>query len=312
MTFLLGREGSSWMDLGIPLSVELKKDEDAPADSLSVSFPYSGEVPPFSQLRMYMDNAAAFDGIVDEQVLSIGASGRTLTLEARSRAALLLDNEALPQQYQRPSLPLLFQRHALPYGFSRAIGPQTVYSGVLSVTKGMSEWAVLSSFCENYLGVAPRITPQGELDATGREKTLAPLLFSSRGGIPYLSLEERHLPCNRLSEVRVRAQAGGEYAIRLTDGQAIAQGIQRRRYCNAAPFSSRPASFGEAMLRKAREQSYRLTISCPGWVDAQIGQACRVDSPLLPDPGDLLVCSVRYRRNASSHTTSITLRKKEG
>ena len=312
MTFFLGQDNASWIDLGIPFSLELKKEEDAPADSLSVSFPYSGEIPQLPQLHMYKNGSLAFDGIVDEQAVSFGTKGRTLTLECRSRAALLLDNEALPQQYQHPSLPLLFERHALPYGLVRALGPQTVYSGTLSVTKGMSEWAVLFSFCNNYLGVRPRITPQGELDATGMDSPLPPLFFSPTGGIPFLSLEERYLPCHLLSEVRVRAQSGGEYSIRLTDAQAVAQGIRRRRYCNAAPSSSRPASFGEAMLRSAREQSYRLTVVCPGWVDAEIGQPCRVENPFLSVSEELLVCAVRYQRDMSSHTTSIILRKKEG
>lgn len=122
MTFFLGRDSSSWLDLGIPFSVELKKDEDAPADSLSVSFPYAGEVPQLPQLHMYRNGSLVFDGIVDEQAMSFGTNGRTLTLECRSRSALLLDNEALPQQYQHPSLPLLFERARPPLWIGPGFG----------------------------------------------------------------------------------------------------------------------------------------------------------------------------------------------
>src|SRR5699024_3417624 len=89
-----------------------------------------------------MDRAGRvlFAGIVDEQVLSEDGDGITVELSARSRAALLLDNEAQPQIYYMPSLKLLFERHAAPCGFTGYLGRDEVFGGAFTVEKGMSEW----------------------------------------------------------------------------------------------------------------------------------------------------------------------------
>ena len=93
MTFFLGQDNSSWIDLGIPFSVELKKEEDAPADSLSVSFPYSGEIPQLPQLHMYKNGSLAFDGIVDEQAVSFGTKGLGSIFLSRERSSFARKKE---------------------------------------------------------------------------------------------------------------------------------------------------------------------------------------------------------------------------
>lgn len=310
MIFIAGAGRPRKVDLGVPVLVELRKDEDTPVDSLSAAFPLSGLAEEYRTLTVYQGETAIFDGIVDEQRVMADASGRMLRLECRSRAALLLDNEALPQQYVRPSLPLLFGRHAAPYGFTRIRGDSSVFSETFSVAKGMSEWAALSEFCETFLGISPRVTNLGELDVTGTPPK-GVLFFSLTGGIPFCTLEEAFLPCELLSEVWVRADSQGGYNIRVADERALALGIRRRRYCNASPSTARPASHGEAVVRKARGKSYRLILSCPGWVDAQMGQAARVEDPLLGEIRELLVCSLRYRLGREGRTTNVTLRKRE-
>lgn len=308
MIFFAGTGGSQEVELGAPASVELRRDEGAPADSLSAVFPLPEFLDEYLHLTVRQGNSTVFDGLVDEQRITADAGGRLLRLECRSRNALLLDNEALPQQYERPSLPLLFGRHAAPYGFSRAIGDSSVFSGTYTVAKGMSEWAALSGFCEAFLGTTPRITSTGTLDATGTAPD-GVLIFSQNGGIPCYSLEEAFLPCELLSEVWTRAETKGGYDLRAADEKAMARGILRRRYCGAS--ADRPAALGEAMLRNARGRSYRLTLSCPGWVDAQIGQAARVQEPLLSNTGEMQVCALRYREGPRGRNTQITLRKKE-
>lgn len=86
-----------------------------------------------------------------------------LEIAARSMAALLLDNEAIPQTYAYPSLPLLFERHGKPYGFTEWEGEPSGFSVPFTITKGMSEWEVLSLFCSRYL----KVPLQGQRKKTG-------------------------------------------------------------------------------------------------------------------------------------------------
>ena len=115
-------------------------------------------------------------------------SGMTLRLTARSEAALLLDNEALPQTYINPSLKQLFDRHAAPYGFAGMAGNQGAFRGKLTVKKGMSEWQVFEEFCGYFLGTTPRVTYLGILDATGKPSEKQ-VFFSNQGGISYRSFD---------------------------------------------------------------------------------------------------------------------------
>lgn len=310
MIYLAQTPDLRWVELGTPVSAELRRDEDAPADSLSVSFPLFSPSEQYRRLRVFHGDSLIFEGIPDEQRTAVDAAGALLRLEARSLAALLLDNEALPQIYERPSLPLLFRRHAAPYGFLEADGPGESFSTRLTVRKGMSEWAVLASFCGDHLGVTPRITPQGVLDATGLPPP-GTLRFSTQGSTACCTLEEQRLFCKRLSEVWLQTDPGGSYSNRVTDEEAVSLGVRRRRLESAAPSGARPASYGEGLLRRAREQSYRLILLCPGWLDARIGQAALVEHALIGAPGALQVASLRYRIGPQGETTSLTLRKKE-
>lgn len=259
------------LPLGPALSMHLQRSEDAPADSLSLLLPHPGPCGELLGIQIQENGILLFDGIVDEQCASLSSSGCVLRLEARSKAALLLDNEALPQEYERPSLPMLFRRHAQPYGFGRAMGNEKAFPGSLTVSKGMSEWSVLEEFCRTFLHTRLFVDLQGNLDATGSRPAGMLAFGQGAGKIPYLSLEEQRLPCKRISEVLVRPSRQGGYTVRVTDPQAIAFGIRRRRYCNAPPGSGKPASYGGQRIAQARRKGYRVELLCPGRVEAPCG-----------------------------------------
>jgi hypothetical protein len=102
MTFVgIGPNGD--IKLPVPIRIRLDRDADAPADAFEGVFPCSAGFQPITNLKIFDSQGnVCFDGIVDEQENSL--TNKVLTLTARSRAALLLDNEAMPQTYASPSL----------------------------------------------------------------------------------------------------------------------------------------------------------------------------------------------------------------
>ena len=86
------------------LSVSLITEESAPADGLKASFAVSGDVPALRFVEVFSGQERLFCGAVDEQTVLQNKNGTVLTLAARSRAAVLLDNEARPQTYIKPYL----------------------------------------------------------------------------------------------------------------------------------------------------------------------------------------------------------------
>lgn len=296
-----------------PQKVQLSLDRDAPAHSLEARFPlpdFNREegLPEYHSIQIIKDGEVFFRGLIDEQEVAIDSGGVSLQVCARSLAALLLDNEAIPQTYYVPSAKLIYQRHAQPYGFPAFSGRDKAFSAKLQIDKGTSEWEVIESFCRDHLGARPQVTLAGEL-----QMEPAPLenqaLFSNVNGIPYASVSERYLPCKRVSRVLVRSQRLGGYSTLVQDSQAVESGILRRRLLNAVDDPKTPVFRGQQVLQKSREQSYQVELLCPGEWILDLGTRAVVENPVLGALPGLRVDSLSYRLDSSGERTQVTLGK---
>ena len=301
MTFEAYTAAGVRYDLKTPVSVRINRSEDAPADDFTGVFPYEKGWPQLLRLRVAKNGVVIFSGLIDEQTVALehGASVRRLT--ARSRAALLLDNEALPQTYYKPSLKTIFLRHAAPYGFTQYLGEQANQSWELAVAKGMSEWQVIQTFCERFLGVTPRVTREGVLDASGG--TSAGALRFGGAGIPYLSLSRKYRYHALLSEVFVQSRQGGAYAARAADQEAQRLGIVRRRYLGAGA-----ATTAERMLIAARRAAEETTLVCPEGADFEPGMRAAVEDMELGTLSGMTMAKIVYTLDADGELCTVTLR----
>ena len=102
------------LELKNVFKVQISKSLNTPASDLEASFLFNEKIDEIKSIEVYEDNEMIFDGIVDTQSLELDDNGSLFTIEARSKAAILLDNEALPQIYYRPSLFTIFNRHVKP------------------------------------------------------------------------------------------------------------------------------------------------------------------------------------------------------
>lgn len=286
--------------LAAPASAKLVRSEDAPADGFSGVFPLLKNTENLVGLRIYDRNKALwFDGIVDEQKESLGA-GRTLTLIARSRAALLLDNEALPQTYRMPSLQTVFQRHIQPYGFQVYLGDNRVFSEELIISKGMSEWQAAEEFCIRFLRVKPRML--GNIfDASGRS-TQKSVYFDNDGGIRYSSAVIDYRYYKLYSEVMVKSGESNLYAVGARGTEAAALGIRRRRYLSGGQNA-------EAVAAAAARKAFQAEITCPGEFTAEIGTGAVLHDAQLGTLQELAVSQIAYSLNESGEKSTVTLRR---
>lgn len=292
-----GPDGS--VKLPGPIKIRIDRDADAPADGLKGVFPLPERCGMLTELTVKQDNGAVvFSGIVDEQEQNI--TERTLTLAARSRAALLLDNEAMPQNYVNPSLATIFSRHIQPYGFLSYTGDGSTFSGTLSVTKGMSEWSAAASFCSRFLNTAPKIT-DGMFDASGSAPQRE-LLFG-HGGIGFYS----GILCNRFCELYSSLYSldadGGTYSLSSFCTDAEKLGIRRRRLLSG---SADPA----AVMEQAEESAFTAVLDCPGAVTAPLLAPAVISGNLFAEKAEWRVVSSRYLLDAGGEHTRVTLRRK--
>lgn len=292
----------SEVGLPAPVQVHLNQTEEAPADDFSGVFPFDKAFANLTGIRIYAPNGElCFDGITDEQ-RNTCAEKMLSTIHARSRAAILLDNEAAPREYESASLSVIFQNHIQPYGFSEYRGNQAGFSGQLTISKGMSEWQAAALFCKRFLHVTPRIT-NGAFDASGT-RPAGELRFDKRGGIGYSSLVQETKYSQMISEILVpNGPACGQYAI-LRDKEALAAGIRRRRFFSLG--QNAPAQFC-----KARKKAYDVKLVCPGAVPAQLLMAAKVRDSALGTWEGLYVSEIDYTLDSGGEFTRFTLRRME-
>jgi hypothetical protein len=287
--------GSVQFPLPEPVKLVFRADKDAPADRLSAAFVFSPAAGVTGLQIVEKDGSTFFDGIVDEQI----QSGDLLTLSCRSRAALLLDNEALPQEYAAPSLGLIFERHLKPYGFTAFRGNGAVFSSAFSVTKGMSEWQAAEAFCKQFLKVTPRAVGT-VFDASG-EISEVPVRFGGIGGIRYSSLTVRHEWSKAVTEVY--AKTGNTYTLAAEDPDVKALGVVRRR------FLSKADSDAAALLKAAQTKTLELVLDCPGKVPAALSAPAAVCDPALGSFENLAVAGLRQERSSGGEHCIVTLRR---
>ncbi len=287
--------GSVQLPLPEPVKLVFRADEDAPADRLTAAFAFSPAAGVTGLQIVEEDGSTFFDGIVDEQI----QSGGLLTLSCRSRAALLLDNEALPQEYAAPSLGLIFERHVKPYGFTAFRGNGAVFSSAFSVTKGMSEWQAAEAFCNQFLKVMPRVSGT-VFDASGEEPEV-PVRFGGVGGIRYSSLTVRHEWSKAITEVY--AKTGNTYTLAAEDPVVKALGVSRRR------FLSKTDSDAAALLKAAQKKTLELVLDCPGGIPSALSAPAAVCDPALGNLEALAVAGLRQERSSSGEHCIVTLRR---
>ncbi len=292
-------------DLGQPLSARFVQEEDSPADSFSGVFPSAG-FPAFLHCNLYDgDGTLRFGGVVDTQVSSVGAGGVTMELAARSKAALLLDNEAKPQTYLNPSLGELFQNHGAPYGLQKFRGKTARYNWTYVIGKGVSEWEVFWDFCLYCIGIAPKVTPEGVLDVTGTAPE-GTLRFSNTDGVRYTSAAHQRCPRKRLSQLWLQKNLGDGYTGNLQDLSAMRQGVQRTRYVTAANWQ------GRRTLKEARRQSDALVLVCPEPVSGALGMQASLSDPALGDFQNYSVAGLTYLLDGQGERWLVTLRTELG
>ena len=141
------------------LSWRLAYGPGVPCDSFLLTCPWEPGGETFergTEVVLTYQGAACFRGLVDEVEHRISERGGEMELAGRGMAARLLDNEALPAEYQVATTADILRDHVEPYGIQVAeAGDLPPVSG-FSISSGESEWSALYQFARYYGGVSPR------------------------------------------------------------------------------------------------------------------------------------------------------------
>ncbi|MCI8421943.1 MAG: hypothetical protein HFF50_00205 [Lawsonibacter sp.] len=221
-------QGRGWT-LPNPLVWRMEYTAGTPCDSFWLRCPWDpgASARPADWIRFSADQGGerVFTGVVDECQVVQDGSGGTLELSGRGMAALLLDNEALGQDYVTATQADILRDHVTPYGIVTAPGAALPPVARFSTATGSSEWSVVYDYARFYGGVAPRFDRLGRLVLTGwsdsRERVVDNSSFVTR-----MALRTRRYGV--LSQVLVRDRYSGQ--VQTVDNAAfLASGGRARR-----------------------------------------------------------------------------------
>ena len=203
-----------------------------------------------------------FTGVVDEYAVLCGKDGLYLELSGRGMAALLLDNEVLPAEYQRATRADIVARHVSPYGVEAVGGEGLPAVAGFSVASGESEWSVVRRFACYYGGVVPRFDRMGRLVLDPPRDGREVLVGDADPVTGWEYREERHGVLSQVA-VRRRTARGTQWA---SNPGFLAQGGCARRIVTV-PNTTGSAAMrytADYQLRAARRERVRMRLTVAG------------------------------------------------
>ncbi len=256
-----------------PLSMSIVSSEDAPADSLNAVFAVSGRIPEISSVKVLSGTETVFFGYVDEQTETKTKGGVLLEIKARSLEAVLLDNEALPQTYCMPTLKILFERHFKPLGFAGIDGGDRPFPGDMVISKGMSEWQVLSSYCEEFCKTKPHIRSDFVIE-TGENREADTIFLGANS--PAVKISRTIRRSALISDIYARTYAGGGYEMHFANETAKKHKLNRRRYFNSADSKHRSVLYADDIIKGTNRKYESYNIDLSGILVCRVGDKLKL------------------------------------
>lgn len=291
------------------LTAVIESDTNVPADSLTVTFPYSSEISKNADyISAYLDNKLVFTGQIDEIITIKKADGVINKLTARSMASFLLDNEAEALTYINPSAGFIFERHLKPLGITEYEADDIPFYGALKIDKGMTHWQVLYNFCKNRYGVMPRISGDGKAYFKGADNTAVVTFGEEKDDIHYLSLRENNKRFKLISEVKLKLNEFGTYSGVIRNTNDESNSINRVRYVNLISDNN-TIETADKIINQSNLDSYTIELECLGCQIGVIGSKAEIYDNLLGEMKNLKIISVRYTLDSNGEKTTVTMGK---
>ena len=263
-----------------PLSLQLTRSVDSPADSLQLLVAAQQPIGQLATLTIQLDGQLLFSGFIDTQMVSRTAQGFCMRISARSRGALLLDNEAIPRQYAQIRLSELFDIVAKPYGFTTWYGPGNPIMPLVNIRKGMSEWEALCTFCKLRLGITPFIDLHeriiiSQLPPLGVHR----LSNTDRSQLPFSQIQLAYNRCEVISRIFLRDE-NDQYTSSVQNPQANDLGIIRRRMViPSGEFAARPIADAQSLIRQSMLRHQVVTVVLNRLHQCELGDLVEIDDP---------------------------------
>lgn len=292
---------------------EMEYGIGTPCDSFTLRCPWSMGQEVWSEgwTEFYaeQDGKRVFTGLVDEWEIAQNRQGCYLELSGRGMAALLLDNEALGQDYQLAAPADILRDHVAVYGIEVVGGGELSPVAGFRVDTGSSEWTVLEEFLRRSGGKLPRFDVFGRLVLSGWEDDTRLIIGADT---PITQLVRRDRRYGVLSEVLVRDRySGAVRSVELED--FVSLGGRARRVLTMPGHADTAAmeQAGREQLRRAARGWQELEVTLPVPFAAMPGQLVELNRGNFDFNGTYRVAAAAAGMDEDGSWSRLTLRKPE-
>ncbi len=307
--FVTDAAGASW-ELPPAQRWELEYGIGTPCDSFVLRCPWDMGLgaEQKSWVGFYAEHGEerVFTGLVDECEVVLDSRGCALELSGRGMAALLLDNEALGQDYQLATLRDILRDHVTPYGIETAGLPDLPHVSRFRVDTGSSEWTALEGFLRACGGPTPRFDTRGRLVLGAWEDTDCLHIGTDT---PVTRLCRRDRRYGVLSEILVRDRYSGQ--VRSVKNQGFCDLGGRARRVMTMPGRASAGEMtraGQEQLDRASRERQELEVTLPTPFAAMPGQLVSVERYGFDHNGVYRTAKSAVGGDESGYWTRLTLR----
>lgn len=283
----------------VPLSVNIKLDLYVPAHSAVVILPYR-KMESCAFVEIYDGDSLVFKGVVDDEIVIFNSFGKFLQYNLRSLMALLIDSEAQPCEFVRPTGDYLAKRFLNPLGIPHNADNTVCTENIIS-EKGMSEYAVLRKYCMNVNGCLPFISADGRFDFKGGFSG-EEILFNKKL-TPFTSWQRKHSRCGYISAVNMKHDGRG-YISKAENPLTDNLNICRERYLDVSFGSAFNQNTADLILKNSNKNTLSAGIVCTGRVTDCLGTAARIDEEEFAEDV-FTVFRIEYTYNSKKEDTEL-------
>lgn len=280
-----------------PLSLTIDMSLTIPCDSATVVLPYKNYADG-AEIKIYNETDLIFVGVIDEEISIFNTTGNYKKYVARSKMALLLDNQACPTELNNVTRTYLGNKYLKDFSIDFDKGEE-VYTGKITVDNGMTVYDIFAEYCDKVFSSLPRMTPKGKLifySNIDSEITLS--------NLSYTSLTENKKRCEKISKVSLMTNSRF-YDYVIENKETKGTSICRERFLDASAGKNIYPANGENLIENSNLNSYEVQVTCPYNLTYCLGYKCKVESIAEK----LQVAEIEYSYNSKGEETKLILRR---
>ena len=285
------------------ISYELSSEVGAACDGLRINFVSEDFPKELVSAKAFIGEKLVFNGFCDNQKTVRDESGLRCFVFARSSAALLVDNEAPPCEYNCPSARQLWYSNARELGFECGL-PELYSKNSYIISKGTSRFGVINDFVLAAGGTPVYVTPENVMKAYEPGKDLKRL-----EDYRLVSLTRIINRSEVISDIDYKINASDAYSYHFKSDYAHGRGIVRKRLCNlsAIPTWQREFTAKEKIIKSLEEYICSEAVISG---ECEIGLFDRVQTAFGDEKEEFFVSEIVRSKSKNGEKTVLLMKKK--